>query len=34
MPNCPSCDDIEMIVDDQTHGAERVCPECGYREEN
>lgn len=31
MPNCPSCDDIEMIAETATA---RVCPACGYREDH
>lgn len=31
MPNCPSCDDVEMIAGNK-HS--RTCPECGYTEDN
>lgn len=30
MPNCPSCDDVEMIATDR--GNTRECPICGYAE--
>lgn len=33
MPNCPSCDDVEMVAANKNE-TERVCPCCGYREEN
>jgi hypothetical protein len=29
MNNCPSCDDIEMIL---THSGHTCCPACGYSE--
>lgn len=29
MNNCPSCDDVEMIV---TFGGHTCCPACGYGE--
>lgn len=29
MPNCPSCDDVEMI---ETAHETRTCPLCGYSE--
>lgn len=29
MPNCPSCDDVEMIAENKRS---RTCPECGYNE--
>ena len=30
MPNCPSCDNVEMIATDR--GNTRECPICGYAE--
>lgn len=30
MPNCPSCEDVEMIATDR--GNTRECPICGYAE--
>lgn len=30
MPNCPNCDDVEMVPINS--GDDRECPACGYTE--